>query len=267
MKTVGIIGAGNLGQHLSRLFHRNNVHEYITISDIDHEKASVVADKYGFNHDDNRGNILTSDIIFLTVKPNNIKEICNEINILSKTQRKLIVSTAAGVTSDKISGWAGYHHRVIRCMPNIPISVGKGTIIWNSGDNSDLCQNKKLLQILTIGPQSYWLSDEEMMDSATVLSGCIPAYIAKFYKSYKDVGIDMGFTPEMSKRILLNSLYGTTMLLEKSLPEDIIEQVASKGGATEKALEMMDESGFDDIIRQSCVSSLDKIKKITKSLD
>ena len=50
MKTIGIIGAGNLGTHLSRLFYMNQIHEFVTISDLDITKAQTIAEKYGFHH-------------------------------------------------------------------------------------------------------------------------------------------------------------------------------------------------------------------------
>ena len=261
MRTIGLIGAGNLGTHISKLFHRNHVNNYVNVYDIDHNRSSRLSKKYGFTAYQNLPDMVEdSDVIFLTVKPDCVKDICEELNN-DIYDNKIIISTAAGVPVSKIDEWSGNYHVVLRCMPNLPISVGKGTIIWY-GDE----RRYKIIDISMVGPQSYWVDDEELVDVATVISGCIPAYITKFYQAYLNAGIDMGFTPNMTKRMLLNAMYGTTQLLERMGPKDIIEQVASKGGATEKGLELFEKMGFDNMVNTSSYQSLDRIRKITKKI-
>jgi pyrroline-5-carboxylate reductase len=152
-------------------------------------------------------------------------------------------------------------------MPNIPISSGNGSIIWYGVPNVNLSVNQKILGTLTSGPQSFWICEEHMINAATVISGCIPAYIAEFYQTYKELGLEMGFDSDITKRMLLNALYGTARLLEDMEPDELIIQVASKGGATERGLEMMRNGGFGFSIKESSFASLDRISNITKSLD
>lgn len=259
MKRIGIIGTGNLGSHLCSLFIRNNI-KNITVSDINHNKAYMFAKKYNVYINSVRKNINQSDIIFLTVKPNNISSVCNSFK---KYENKTIVSTAAGVSVSKLYELTKWNHNVVRCMPNIPISVGKGSIVWYSTDK--VCYRS--LQQLTYGPQSFWVDNEEMIDVATVISGCIPAYISVFYQHYLEAGIEIGMDPTLCKKLLLNGIVGSSKLLLTNDYKTIIESVASKGGATEEGLAMMEKMGFGKIINKSLVSSLKRIDNISKLMD
>jgi len=263
MNRVGIIGAGNLGTHLVQMLKSVPLCKLI-ISDIDSIKAKKLGTKFNVPVKSNNDNILESDILFLAVKPNNMKRVCKSINIAQTN--KTIISTAAGVTTPYISAWLWSEHDIVRCMPNIPISVGRGSVVlYNHTDNRS--RAKSLISELIVGPELFWVDKEEMMDVATVISGCMPAYIANFYNTYLEVGKEMGFSEEITKDLLLNAFNGTSKLLETNDPHNIMGEVASKGGATEKALEMMDKAGFKDMIRSSSFGSLDRIRKITESLD
>jgi len=270
MRNIGIIGAGSLGTHLSRLICRNKWGNFLTISD----KNPVIVDKLqedlGIWAGDTVDTIGVSDIIFVAVKPNNIKSVCKEINKYSvnwKYSQKLIVSVAAGVPIDKMEEWLDGDYKVIRCMPNIPISNGDGSIVWYSNNMMWYDEDRKILDLITDGPSSIWVEKEDLIDSATVAFGCTPAYVAKFFKTYVEVGSDLGFNKEESEILLRDTFNGTLGLLDEFNSDSIIEQVASKGGATEKGLEKLDRDGFTNIIRDSAFSSLKRIQNITKSLD
>ena len=120
---------------------------------------------------------------------------------------------------------------------------------------------------MTSGPSSVWLDNENLMDAATVSFGCAPAYIAKIFQTYVNIGEEMGFNKDETEMLLRDTFNGTLMMLDNNDTDSIIEQVASKGGATERGLEKLDSDGFTDMIRKSSFSSLRRIKNITKSLD
>lgn len=267
MRSIGIIGAGNLGKHLAGLLCRNRTQLFLSVSDKSVTRTQAIADEYEIEDTDNATNIQTSDIIFLTTKPNHIQDVCKEIADVTNEiylNPKLIVTTAAGVPIDKVIEWTDNYHRVVRCMPNIAISEGKGSIVWHSGTSES--HDRKFLEEITSGPEGFWVPDESLLDPATVISGCSPAYIAKFFDTYVKIGQEMGFGPNEARTLLLNSFEGTLELLREMETDEILDQVASKGGATEKGLEQLDGDGFATIVRESAFSSLNRIEKIRRSL-
>ena len=267
MKSIAVIGVGSLGTHMTRLLCRNGLNHFLTISDKDLNRANLLGLEHDIEVMENEDIIRYSDVLFLTVKPNHMKEVCDQIREsteISMCEPKIIITAAAGVPVSKVNKWTGGDHEVIRCMPNIPISVGYGSIVWY-GKGPD--GTKEFLNMITDGPNSVWVEKESLMGPATVISGCSPAYIAKFYQTYVKIGTDMGFTEPQAKSLMKESMIGTLKLLDAMDSDEIMNQVASKGGATEKGLKMLDKGGFTDIMRKSSFFSLEWITKITRGLD
>ena len=275
MRSIGIIGAGNLGRHLIELFSMNRYQKLLTVSDT--KRVNLDSD---ITFTDNTSNIENSEYIFITVKPDQVKDVCEDIkNTFTDTVyvnnhnhntrvRKTIVSSAAGVPIHKIRSWLEnpYNdYNIVRMMPNIPISLGKGGIVWYSDNISS--ENQVILEKITKGPTSVWVKQEDKIDVATVLYGCNPAYISMFFNIYLELGKDLGFGDVNSRKLLLDTFKGTLELLEENEASDIIKDVASEGGATEKGLEELSKKGFNSIVREAAYSSLDRINKITESLN
>ena len=168
MKNIGIIGFGNLGNSLSKLLMRNNVGKNLSISSKEMSSKESLIIKQG-------DNIRRSDIL-LTVKPNSIKDVCDDINKYANNE-KTIVSAAAAVPIQKINDWTDRKHHIIRCMPNLPVSIGDGSIVWHDPENRD--DVKEIIGNYTKGPNSLWVKDERLVDVATVVSGCTPAYVGE----------------------------------------------------------------------------------------
>jgi pyrroline-5-carboxylate reductase len=255
MKNIGIIGFGNLGRSLTSLLIKNNLRPSLRVSSRNMERTR----SFVYQQQDNINN---SDILFLTVKPNNVKEVCDDINKYSNNTRKTIVSAAAAVPIKKINDWTYRKHQVIRCMPNLPISIGDGSIVWHDPNNDN--EIKKVIEESTKGPNSIWVKDEKLVDVATVISGCTPAYVGKLFESYVDSAVKQGFTEEESRFLLRGVFSGTSKFLEYQTGHEIMDSVASKGGVTEKGLKILDERGFCDMIDEIVTKSLDRINDIKK---
>ncbi len=263
MKTIGIIGTGHLGTHMLRLMTLNKLNLFLSVSDRDEAKAEKIANGSNVISVTNEENISCSDVLFITVKPDQVKSVCNDINKYSDHRdKKIIVSAAAGVPLNKLEKWTENRQDIIRCMPNILISRGLGTILWYS--NKD---HNKLLNMITEGPDSIWLDKEYLLDAGTVVSGCSPAFIAKMFETCIDIGIEMGFSESQSRQLVKNSLSGTSDFLKDTNGYQIIREVASKGGATEEGLKFLENKGFGHLLRDFSYTSFDRIKNITKFLD
>ena len=263
MKNIGVIGTGNIGSRLIRLMCRNGSNNYLTVTDKDYDKGQILAYKHGICFEPIDKTIQLSDILFLTVKPDQIKSVCDSINKNCYiTDQKTIVSAAAGISLKSLSNWTNNQHRVVRCMPNLPVSNGDGTILWH-GNTNDIhpykCEDYLLLDIITQGPTSMWVDSEKLIDAGTIISACTPAHIAKIYGIYLEISKDLGFSETQSKLLLHNSFVGTMKLLSDTNYEKIISEVASKGGVTEKGLEIMDVK-LQHIILKSITYSMDQIE-------
>ena len=265
MKKIGIIGVGNMGTHLAQLIYRNKLGPHLLVADKNiYEARTKLIDPEILRPIDQV--VRDCDILFLTVKPNNVKEVCFQIR--NCEQKKTIVSVAAGVPIERIQSWLGSDHNVVRMMPNIPISINQGSIVWYSENyNQENRSKQNVLNEICQGPASLWVKQEELMDVATVMFGCTPAYIARVFGVYIDMAVELGFSKEEAQKLLVGTFTGTSDLCGKYSAENIIDQVASKGGATEKGLEVLTLNHFDQILREAIRESYLRIQDITHKLD
>ena len=76
-----------------------------------------------YTHSDNNAVISDMDIIFLAVKPHQIKSVLPNLNLANNS---VVVSIAAGVTLEQLNALAPRNQAIVRCMPNTPLAVGYG---------------------------------------------------------------------------------------------------------------------------------------------
>jgi pyrroline-5-carboxylate reductase len=271
MNKVGIIGCGNLGKHLVKLI-QNNTQTSIHASTKSKESSKRLSDNLGIETSNNNLDIShNSEILFLTTKPFQIKEICNEIRP-TLSPNSIIVCTAAGINLSNLKSWLHPTQPIIRCMPNIPISVGSGIITFVSNRCVSSYSQNKITQLMK-GPFHMWFNDENKIDKSTALSGCGPAFMSKILQYYIEAGMDIGLDNREAEGLVLSTMLGTiNMIQDKDYYDiqrntrEIVEQVASKGGATEKGLIEFDKSDIKEIINSTIKSSYGKVCEIDKMI-
>ena len=67
-----------------------------------------------------------ADTWVFAVKPQVMKSVCEALMLQAQAQMPLIVSIAAGITSEQIDRWLGGGLAIVRCMPNTPALLGAG---------------------------------------------------------------------------------------------------------------------------------------------
>lgn len=253
MEKYTIIGGGVIGKCLKQLMSKNG--KYTSIS--------TKSTKYL-----NNINVKFAKIVFLSVKPFDIVNMIEETpEIMDKN--KLVISMIAGLNIDILQNKLEKEQPIIRCMPNIAISEGSGCIVCCKNNYTTENQKKEFEEIL-YGPKIIWTDKEEYMNSITALSGCGPAFISAIYKYFISVGTRLGLPKEFSNECFMTTIIGTNNLILKkendNILDDIIKQVASKGGATEQGLKMLDNTNIENDIFEILKSSKEKCDKISHDL-
>ncbi|MCB1827272.1 MAG: NAD(P)-binding domain-containing protein, partial [Coxiellaceae bacterium] len=128
MKNITFIGAGNMARALIvGLISMGYLPEKITASNPSSEKLQAFQQSFGINvTSDNSEAARHADIVVLSVKPNVLKTVCEELTAVLLEKKPLIVSVAAGVTTDCLSRWLDPALHVVRAMPNTPAAVSAG---------------------------------------------------------------------------------------------------------------------------------------------
>ena len=122
---------------------------------------------------DNKALVMDSDVIFIATKPNYVVDILEEIKS-ELTPEKLLVSIAAGVSTEKIENVVG-QNRVIRVMPNTPALVLEGMSGVCKGAYA-LDEDAEFVMNLLSNIGKCIEVSEDQIDIVTAISGSGPAF-------------------------------------------------------------------------------------------
>ena len=166
------------------------------------------------------------------------------------TPEKLIVSIAAGVKTSKIESYLVQGSRVVRVMPNTPALVNEcmcGIVAGKSATQEDIDYISKLFS--TIG-KSVIVNDESQMDIITAISGSGPAFFYKVINDIARAGEKLGLEYEKALLLSIQTAIGSAkMAMNREISmEQLITNVATKGGCTRVGVDVMEECKLDEIL-------------------
>ena len=242
---IGFIGSGKMAGAIIKGLLKSNFIEPSLILATQAEIEGLKEKSQALGVDiilDNKILAQKSDIIFIATKPNQVIDILAEIKPFINSD-KLIVSIAAGVNIKKIETNIGENIGVIRVMPNTPALVGEGmtAIIGNNFvKENELNYIQNLFK--TIG-KCIVLNEESQMDIVTAISGSGPAFFYKVINDIARAGESLGLSYEKALLLSIQTAIGSAkMALNREISmEELIANVATKGGCTRVGIDVMEE--------------------------
>ncbi len=259
---ICFIGGGNMaGSLISGLVSNQYAADNITVTDPDSQKLEQLKQRFFINTEtDNRSAVETADVLVLAVKPQLIKDVCENIKSRVQQTRPLIISIAAGIRSTDINRWLGGEQAVVRCMPNTPalIQAGATGLYANAGTSRE--QRSIAEQILTAAGITLWVNEESQLDAVTAVSGSGPAYFFLFMEAMQQAGTQLGLSEEIASLLARQTALGAArMALEGD--DDLATlraKVTSKGGTTAAAIASFEASHLNDIVQQALTAARDR---------
>lgn len=205
-----------------------------------------------------------SDIVLLSVKPQNYTDVLKILKNTDSYSKKLYISIAAGISSESVSEALG-GATVIRVLPNLPMTIGKGlSVICNNEKASD--DDFEFVKKMFEAAGSILVIDENEMNRIIGVTSSSPAYVFRFINAIAEGAKKQGLDKEKLINAICDVLIGSAYLLKNSglSPEELISRVASKGGTTQKALDKLDENSFDDIIAEAMIACTARAEELGK---
>lgn len=187
------------------------------------------------------------ELLFLTVKPQVLPDLAPELAPLL-SESTLIISPVAGISTERLNKMLGGGKKIIRVMPNTPLTCSAGATAIAGGEGVSPEQLQTAEEIFSASGVTARVT-EDKMDTITALSGSSPAFFMRFLREIIKEGTRLGLDEETAKRLATQTMGGTATMVTESLLsiDELIRAVASPGGTTEAGLKKMDESGFDDL--------------------
>lgn len=265
IRNIGVIGMGNLGQSLASMIITNSRSSVITNIRNKINREEKLYQQFGQTHflivDNNRLVVHSSDILILSTKPGQIKDVCDEIKdvVLEDTP---IISVAAAIPLSNLKQWLPHSKTIIRCMPNIPCSIGEGIVPYYT--TASRIEVNDLMTTIFSPNRIIELDNDKQIDASTVVSGCGPAFLAWFSNYFYTTG---GAIPSSKLNLMIaQTIRGTGTLLESKTTDEIIKEVASPKGATEAALHLLNNEAIQNNIKTALDEAHHRITRISSQL-
>ena len=266
MVTLGFIGTGNMGGALARAACKSVPSDQVFLSNRTVEKARLLAEELGCRVADNFAIAESADFIFLGVKPQYMADVMADITpILEKRENRFIlVSMAAGLTIPRIRELAGKDYPVIRIMPNTPASVGEGMIQYCSA-NVTAEEEAAFCQLMAPAGRLDAVA-EGMIDAASCVSGCGPAWVYQFIEALADGGVACGLPRAKAQEYAAQMVLGSAKLVLESgkHPGALKDAVCSPGGSTIQGVRVLEEHGLRGAVMDAVLAAYDKTKEMGK---
>ena len=204
-----------------------------------------------------------ADFIFLSVKPQNIKEILKEIQKFDY-QNKVFVSICAGITILSIENYLN-NAKIIRTMPNTPLLLGLGV--------TAICKNQFVTDeefelVKKIFSSSGYVSEikEEDINGITAITSSSPAYFYLFAKGLMEGAKQLNFNYEDTLEMICKTMIGAAnmMLTSNKSLDELISMVKSPNGTTEKALNVLEDSNVVGTISDAMVACSKRAEELSK---
>jgi pyrroline-5-carboxylate reductase len=234
-KSLGFIGAGNMAEAMIRGIIQNQVvlPDRILASDLSDERREHISRTFGMETvKENRLLVDQSSVIFLAVKPQAVPQVLKDM--ASDTgPEKLLVSIVAGVPIQTLSSGLPKGPRIVRTMPNTPMTVMEGAMAIAS-DSPALPEDLETVETLFRPLGSTVRIEEKLIDAVTGLSGSGPAYVFMILEALADGGVKMGLPRDVAETLAAQTLMGSAKLfLETRMnPGQLKCMVTSPGGTT-----------------------------------
>jgi len=267
MATFGFIGVGNMGGALAQAVCKRVGGENVCVSDYSPEKAREFAEAFGCRATDNAQVAATANFIFLGVKPQVLPGVMESLAgaLRERAEGFVLVTMAAGIPIASLEDMAGAHLPVIRIMPNTPVAVGEGMILYTANDAVGEDELAQFVSALALAGKTD-LIEEELIDAASVISGCGPAFMYMFLEAMAGAGEALGLDGEKARAYAQQTMIGAATLAASS-PETLETlriRVCSPGGSTIEGVKKFDALGLSDMTMEALSASYRRTKELGK---
>jgi pyrroline-5-carboxylate reductase len=242
---IGFLGTGTMGGSLARACARGTAPAGIVLSDYFPAKAESHAAELGCAFADNRTVAKESKYIFLGVKPQMMASLMEEI-APSEGQTGSVHpgQYGGGVEKRRVRSLAGGDFPIVRIMPNTPVAVGRGLIMYCSEgvEERELSEWK---EALAFGGR-FDSIEEKLIDAGSALNGCGPAFAYLFIEALADGAVECGLPRAKAIEYAAATLSGAAeMVLQTGRhPGALKDDVCSPGGSTIAGVHALEGRGF-----------------------
>ncbi len=250
-----LVGAGKMGgAMLEGWLARGLEPSRVTVLDPQPSPALLAfAGTSGMRLNPERAGIAAPEVLVLGIKPQALTDAAGSISPLAGPET-LVISILAGKTVADLSRALPQAGAIVRAMPNLPASIGRGATGVYASPSTTSRQRALTQALLSAVGLVEWIDREDLIDAVTAVSGSGPAYLFHLVEALSAAGQEAGLDRGVAERLARQTVTGAAELLSGSGldPAVLRQNVTSPGGTTAAALEiLMAEDGMAALMRRA----------------
>lgn len=265
--TFGFIGVGNMGGALAKAVSQAMPKEQIFLANRTAAKAEALAEALGCQAKSCEWVAANCTFIFLGVKPQMMRGLLSKLRPLLEARKDpfVLISMAAGVTMEQIRAMAGGEYPAIRVMPNTPVSVGGGMVLYDATDDLSYNEMEQFREAMKAAGALDRIP-EKLMDAGSAVSGCGPAFACMFAEALADGGVACGLPRDKALTYAAQMMLGTAQLILQSgqHPGALKDAVCSPGGSTIRGVLELENSGFRGAVSRAVQKAYERTVELGK---
>ena len=268
MYRIAILGcenshANSFLNHVKNTDYKNEI-EFVGVYSNEEEPAKKLSEEFGLKVFSSSVNLTENcEKIVLSVKPNIISSVLNEVDLAAKEKKPLFISIAAGKTLDFLSSSVTYDAKFVRVMPNINAVVLSAVSAFCVNENvSD--EEKAFVEKLLSAFGTAVEIKEELFSVFSAIAGCSPAFSYMYIDSLARGAVKNGMPKDLALKIAAQAVLGSAkMILESDEhPWTLVDKVCSPGGTTIEGVTSLQKDGFEKSVIGAVQAAFDKDKKL-----
>ena len=249
-----IVGGGNMGEALLAGLASSD----ITVVEQSPARAEYLRSRYGVVVTSLEPAMEKAETVFVVVKPYHVAALLDSLAPHVRPGQ-LIVSAVGGTPTAGIEARLPGTPAVVRSMPNLPVSVGAGTIAISGGRHAVAADLDRVRTMLAPLGRVIEVA-ESQLDAVTALSGGGPAYFALLAEAMIDAGVLAGLPRPLAEELVLSTAAGTGRMLGEpdADPAALRAAVCSPGGTTITAIRELEGRALRASVMAAVVAARDR---------
>lgn len=261
--TVAVLGAGVMGETLvSGLIRAGRAPTELLLAERRPDRAAELRERYGVDVVSNVAAASKAETVVLVVKPQDMPDLLDEIASVVRPGQ-LVISLAAGITTELIESRLPEGVAVVRVMPNTPALVDEGMAAISRGTH---CDEEHLLEAESLmrATGKVIRVPEKQQDAVTAISGSGPAYLFFVVEAMIEAGVHLGLPRSTATELVVQTMVGSAKMLRETgeHPTVLRERVTSPGGTTAAAVRKLE----DHKVRAAFMTALESARDRSRAL-
>ncbi len=212
-----------------------------------------------------------AELVVLCHKPAQLRGIAEEVAPKASAVASILAATPLAEVREAYPRLPVY-----RFMPSLPVEVRQGAVVQASDPEREAATSTGDLAVDAIEEAlsggsaldaqvrelfaelgSLVVLDDALLDVATGLMSCAPAYVALIAEAQVDAGVRRGIPAEEGARLVVQTLAGTAELLRRRDYDTLAlrREVSSPGGLTARGVATLERAG----VRAAFSDALDAV--------